>query len=343
KPWQDKDIELSMRTYQNYDRLEFIETPMPLDKTTHTTKSRAINLGFNQAITRIYRAIWGFDWTENLNDSSQSAKHKYIVRAGYLENQLNLGDKFKINFGARLDDYSNFGTEFNPSFSFLYKFNGDLKLHGLISRSFRAPTFNDLYYPDVGWAVGNPNVNPEKGITGELGIKTKINKYILSDFTYYRSDYDNLINWADPGTGKWEPANVNSAIIDGIEFKNKIYLLNDLELDLDYSFLRAKNEKTHRYLVYQPKHKLDCSLKYKDLNGFLFELKGQFTDRRFYDEDNTIYVKRFFVLGLNASKKVGSNVTYLISIGNLLNRKYQVLRDFPMPGFSLTSSVKVEF
>ncbi|MBU4345821.1 MAG: TonB-dependent receptor [Candidatus Omnitrophica bacterium] len=348
----DNTTGLSAKIYQNYDRLEFTENTTTtasdgdtaFNKDIHTTKARGIDFQISKQLFDNYQGVCGFNYVANLNDSTASAKHKYIVRAGYLENQLNLFKDLKITFGARLDDYSNFGTEFNPSFSFLYNFSQDFKIHGLISRSFRAPTFNDLYYPDVGWAVGNPNVNPEKGITGELGIKTKINKYILSDFTYYRSDYDNLINWAeDPGTGKWVPTNVNSAIIDGIEFKNKIYLLNDLELDLDYSFLRAKNEKTHRYLVYQPKHKLDCSLKYKDLNGFLFELKGQFTDRRFYDEDNTIYVKRFFVLGLNASKKVGSNVTYLISIGNLLNRKYQVLRDFPMPGFSLTSSVKVEF
>ena len=130
---------------------------------------------------------------------------------------------------------------------------------------------------------------------------------------------------------------------DGIEFENKIKFNDKLGLDLGYTYLRAKNNDTHKYLVYQPKHKIDFSLKYKELNGFICELKGQFTDKRYYDAENTIKVKQFFVLGLNVSKKFSSGVTCFASIDNMLNRTYQVMRDYPMPGFSFTGGAKWEF
>ena len=348
----DNTMSLSSKIYQNYDRLEFIENEadsawdIAFSKAIHATKVKGIDLKLDKQLSEKYRGICGFNYVTNLNNSTSTAKHKYIIRAGYLENQLDLFKDLKIGLGARVDNYSNFGTEINPSFTFLYKLSENNKLHGLLARSFRAPTFNDLYWPDEGWAKGNPNVKPERGITGELGIETKVNKYFISALTYYRNNYSNLINWAEEA-GVWQPKNINSAIIDGIEFGNRIYLANNLELNLDYTFLRAKDDKTHKYLIYQPKHKLDSSLKYADPNGFIVEFKGQFTDKRFHCVDDpflgTIKVKRFFVLGINVSKKFKHGFTYFVSIDNLLNKKYQVIRDYPMPGFSLTSGLKLEF
>lgn len=345
----DDTTQFSVKIYNNYDRLEFIENTagsafdVAFSKAIHATKVRGLDFLFNKQLFEKYQLITGFNLVKNMNNSTSSAKHKYTVRAGYVENQLNLSKRLKVNLGARVDDYSNFGTEFNPSAGFLYVFRKQFKLRGLISRSFRAPTFNDLYWPDEGWAKGNPNVKPEKGITAELGIETQVNKYLQTGITYYRNDYNGLINWAPDAAGVWQPSNIDSAVIDGIEWENKIFVINNLEIDLGYTFLNAKNDETHNYLIYQPKHKLDFSLKYKNINGILFELRGQLTDKRFHDSANTIKVERFLTLSLNASKKFSSGFTYFISIDNLLNKEYQIIRDYPMPGFSFTSGIKLEF
>ena len=216
---------------------------------------------------------------------------------------MDITSKFKLNFGARVDDYSNFGTQVSPSLSAVYKISEDIRLHGLIARSFRAPTFNDLYWPDDGWTKGNPNLRPEKGTTGEIGVDAKLCKYLSSGVTYYRSIYKQLINWVPDDNGVWSPTNIGSALIDGVELANTVYLLDDLELGLNYTYLRAIDDKTDKYLIYQPRNKADLSLKYKRTDGYIFEFKGQFTDRRFHNASNSISVKRFFVFGLSLSKK----------------------------------------
>jgi outer membrane cobalamin receptor len=256
----------------------------------------------------------------------------------------------EADISGRIDDYSNFGSEFNPSFSLLYKFNENFKLHGLISRSFRAPTMNDLYWPRkdyywggfwVGGEEGNPNLKPEKGITGEVGADVEINKHISTSLTYYRSKYKDLISWGEEAY-VWKPMNISSTIIDGIELENKIFLPYNLEVNMGYTFLKAKDVDTHNYLIYRPKYKADCSLKYKGSDGLTFELTGQFSGTRFHDPENTIKVKEYFLIGLNVSKKFGKHFSYFISIDNLLNKKYQVMRDYPMPGFSITNGMKLE-
>lgn len=342
RPWTDKDIEISSRIYQNYDRLEFIETPEPLDKTTHTTKSRAINLRLNQRISELYRLIYGFDWIQNLNDSSTTAKHEYIVRAGYLENQLNLWEKLKVDLGVRLDDYSNFGTQPSPSANILYILNDDTRLHFLIARSFRAPTFNDLYWPSTGLEEGNPNLQPEKGITAEFGIYKSISKRLQAELTYFRSKYDNLIKWQEDSDNIWRPKNIDSAVIQGIEQEFNIEPIDNLNININYAYLRAKDDKTHKYLTYQPKHKATFSLGYKGFAGFNIRLEGQFIDSRFDNANNTIYVKRYYTLDFRLSKKL-KNITFYSNIDNFLNKKYQVRRNYPMPGFTITGGIKMEF
>ncbi|MDD5130678.1 MAG: TonB-dependent receptor, partial [Candidatus Omnitrophica bacterium] len=340
----DEKTGVSVKAYQDYDRLEFIENSSTYSKDTHATIVRGFNLQLDKQLLDIYQIVGGFNYVANNNDSSTSAKHKYDVTAGYLENRLDLLDKkLSINFSARLDDYSNFGTQINPGLNVLYKFNDNFGFHGGISRSFRAPTFNDLYWPDEGWAKGNPDLKPEKGIVGELGLDARINKYLISGLTYYRSNYKQLIQWSDNGSGVWQPMNVSSAMINGLEFVNKINISENLELDINYTFLSAKDEKSHKYLVYQPAQKIDSSIKFTDYKGLTIELKGQFTGTRYGDADNTIKVKSFYVFGLSVSKKFKTGLTCFGYIDNLLNRKYQVQSGYPMPGFSLTGGIKAEF
>lgn len=341
----DERTGISVKAYQNYDRLEFMENSTTYTKDIQATIVRGLDLQFDKQLLDVYRIVCGFNYVKNMNDSTATAKHEYNVTSGYLENRLDLFDnKLNFNLSGRLDDYSNFGTQINPSLDFLYKLNDAIRFHGLISRSYRVPTFNDLYWPDEGWAKGNPNLNPEKGITGELGVETKINKYLTSGLTYYRSNYKQLIQWS--GDAVWQPMNVSSAVINGVEFINKIYILDNLEMGINYTFLSAKDEKTHKYLVYQPEQKVDSSLKYNDHNGLTVELKGQFVGVRYADiisGDNAIKVKSFYVFGLSVSKKFKSGITCFGYIDNLLNRKYQVQNGYPMPGFSLTGGFKAEF
>jgi len=345
----DEQTGISARTYQNYDRLEFVENSPDYTKNIHTTVVRGLDLQVNRELMDNYQIVGGFNYVKNLNDSTSSAKHHYDVRSGYLENRFDLFDKkVNLNLSARVDDYSNFGTEFNPGLSILYKVTEEVKLHGSVNRSYRAPTFNDLYWPfnDYGPSYkekGNPNLSPEKGVTEEIGIDARINKYLTSGLTYYHSDYKQLIQWSKDETNLWQPMNVSSAIIDGLEFENKIFVTDSLHLDVGYTFLIARDDETHKYLVYQPKNKVDCSLKYEGLNGLICELKGQFTDKRFVDAANNEKVKKFFVFGFSVSKKFRNGLTCFGSIDNLFNHKYQVIQDFPMPGTSVNGGLKLEF
>jgi outer membrane cobalamin receptor len=337
----DANTAVSAKIYNNYDRLEFIEDAST--KYIHTTQARGVDAQLDKQFNDFYRAIAGLNYILNLNNSTSTAKHRYTVFAGYLNNEFNIREDLKADLGVRIDNYSNFGLQASPSLSLLYQIKEKTKLHGLISRSFRAPTFNDLYWPDEGWAIGNPNLRPEKGTSGEVGIETEINKNIQTSVSYFKSYYNNLIQWAENASSVWMPTNVDSAIIEGIEFENTWQPVEKIEVGLNYTYQKAKDDKTHKFLVYQPKNKINLSINHKYVLGWNMGIKGQWTGLKFHDAANTIKVKGVFVLGFHASKKWKSGITYFLNINNALNKKYQPVRNYPAPGFDLTSGIKLEF
>jgi len=341
----DESLAFSAKTYNNYDRLEYIDPTSGND--THTTDSRGLNTQISKKFTDIFQGTYGFNYVTNLNNSTASGKYKYIVRAEYMENHLELLEKLKLNLGTRVDDYSNFGTQTNPSLGAVYSLNGKNSIRGSIARSFRAPTFNDLYWPYRDYGIygiyyGNPNLKPEKGITKEIGIDTRLYDKLAIALTYFRNDFTNLINWTPEGI-IYSPKNVDKARMDGVEWENKLKLLQDFEFDLNYTFLRALDKNTHKDLTYQPRNKVDAAFKYHDINGFTCELTGQFTGRRFKDAENTDAVKKFYIFGLNLSQKINNNFTGFIWFKNVLNRKYEIIKDYPAPGFSTAAGIKAVF
>ena len=348
----DPDTNISLKFYHNYDRLEFTENTAgsifdtAFKKDIHTTKTRGIDFQADKRLNERWRAVAGANYVTNTNDSTTAAKHRYTVLAGYIDNEFNFSEKFETHMGVRLDRYSNFGLQASPSANALYRLNDKNQLHGLIGRSFRAPTFNDLYWPDDGWSRGNPDLKPEKGTAGELGLKTQFHDRFSTDLTYFRSFYEDLIQWApesaDP-LAAWTPSNVSSAVIEGVELQGRFSVTDDIALSAGYTYQNAKNDKSHKFLIYQPKHKAVFSLEHENILGWKAGLNGQWTGLRYHDAANTVKLDGYFTLGIQASKKWKCGLTYFLSIQNALNRQYESVREYPVPGFSLTSGLKYEF
>ncbi|MDD5135920.1 MAG: TonB-dependent receptor, partial [Candidatus Omnitrophica bacterium] len=334
--------DVMVKAYQTYDRLELIYNTAPFVNDVQVTKVQGINAQIAQEFYKIYKLLMGMDYTYNRNDSTTSAKHSYDVWGFYMDNQLELFERLKLTAGARVDRYSNFGSEISPNFTALYKINDENSIHGMLSRSFRAPTFNDLYWPDQGWVVGNPSVKPERGWTVEVGYDTKIGDIFSAGITYYRSSFTDLINWLATNN-VWRPSNINSAVINGIDITGRVAITDNFEASTSYSYLRAKDGDTNKYLIYQPVSKVDIALKYRDKNGLVCDLTGQFVDHRFHDAANNIKVKKFFVSKISISKKFREGFTYFLTLDNLLNTRYQFVRNYPVPLFNMSGGIKAEF
>jgi outer membrane cobalamin receptor len=259
-----------------------------------------------------------------------------------LQNEISIGKDWNLNFGARWDDYSNFKKEPTQSAGVAYKINDTAKLRVNYAKGFRAPTFNDLYWPSSRSSSGNPNLRPEKSWTWEGGFDIEYPHGFELSATYFTNKLKDLINWAPGNDFVWRPSNIGSAKIDGIELKTVVPLAKYLKADFGYTHLYPLDIERNRFLVYRPKHKLDFGLtyEYEKLNVRFY---GQFLGRRYTNTANTGLLKQVAVTYLDVSYKANNNLTTFLSIDNIFNKKYQEVLGYPMPGFAINGGVKVDF
>ena len=100
------------------------------------------------------------------------------VLGAYLQDIFEPWKPLSITAGLRLDDYSDFGSSWNPRVSVVYRPSSLVWVKALFGSAFSAPTFQELYdntSADLnGGYVGNPNLGPEKIWTGEAEVGLKI-------------------------------------------------------------------------------------------------------------------------------------------------------------------------
>jgi len=176
------------------------------------TRTRQFNWQNEYALTPNHTLLFGTDWLQQeLASSSYNAptRNVFSVYGGY-EGRIG---KHQIQLNARNDHYSDFGDQASFSAGYGYDVTNAVKLIGRLSNAFRAPTFNELYFP----FFGQPNLQPERAKSAEVGVQVQTAETGLLRVTAFETRYENLIVAALQPNGMFLAQNVNKAKVQGIE------------------------------------------------------------------------------------------------------------------------------
>jgi vitamin B12 transporter len=146
----------------------------------------------------------------------------------------------QLQANVRYDQYSDTGNATSGLLAYGYRLDPEWRLTAQLSNAFRAPSFNDLYFP----YFGNPDLEPERSVSGELGVQ-----YVSSAASLraalYRTDTRDLIAY-DPATMR--AANIDEARVTGFELGGD-WRSGDWRLGANGTVLRAVNDQTGERLL----------------------------------------------------------------------------------------------
>jgi vitamin B12 transporter len=239
---------------------------------------------------------------------------------------------------TRYDDNSTYGGNVTGSLGYGYHFSKVLRVSGSVGTSFRAPTFNELYYT----GYGNPNVKPEKGRNAEVGIYYDDGK---SDFSaaFYRNSITNMIITQRPcPTGGTSCAyNVNDALLTGLSLGGGTRI-GDFRLYGSLDLQNPKDETKNKLLERRARYHGTVGVDYVD-ERFTAGVDVGFSGSRFSDSDNAQPLGGYALLNLNATYNLSNDWQLFGRWNNALDKKYEVARAYNTPGSNVFVGIRYGF
>lgn len=291
----------------------------------------------------IFKGTIGSDYKTDTLDSTSVGKHDVANVAGMAQTDFDLSPVHLIA-GARYDENDVWGGQLTPQASVIYRPQESLALRLTYAQGFRAPTFNELFWPDTGFGGGNPNLKPEHSQSVELGANYELPSFYaaLSGFTSQTKD---LING-------WPPENIDKVDSFGGEFNARTVIIERLWLDGYTAYLSAKDVELDEQVDYKPAITAGAGIAWiaqYGIVGLRSRLGYDYVGSRFYHAlDPATYEsvrKEMDAYGLaNAKVEVKAyGASVFLRCDNLADTVYQIRDDYPMPGRTFAVGVSMEY
>ncbi|WNC70104.1 TonB-dependent receptor [Thalassotalea nanhaiensis] len=238
----------------------------------------------------------------------------------------------------RHDDIENLDAETTYNASIGYQINDDWLLSVTRGTGFKAPTFNDLYWP----GSGNPDLQPEKITNNELLIRHQFSSNNLStkvEFSAFDSEIENLIAWAPNEFGLWQPDNINSAEISGLE-ASLILTIGNFNNQLNLALIDAEDSDTGDKLLRRPELTATYTLGYQWQD---FSFNGVVSYRDESVDAGDVTLDSYVLVDLGVSYHASSNITVNAKVNNIFDEEYETSLNYFADGTNYKASITYSF
>jgi len=232
-------------------------------------------------------------------------------RAAFVQHRFH-GDYFSTELGVRHDQNQQFGSHntWSASLSVPLNANNDVLLS--YSEGFRAPTFNDLYYPQF----GNPNLKPEYSKSYEVQWRSQLSETSRLETSLYRTDIrDAIVADAD-----FIQQNIGAAQITGFESALQQEWFG-WQSSLGIAIIDPRDRDTGHTLGRRARRTLSLDLD-RQFDRLGVGASWQAVSSSFNDEDNKQPIGGYGLLGLRGNWQASSQVRFDLKVDNLLDKSF---------------------
>lgn len=364
------------------DDLRLNELPFagsPYAETDHIPdETRGGNLDAVYTWNPTFRTLVGFDvltrWVHSQDDFVSYAppplarfltvfdarRQEY---AGYVEQEARLLDGHLIlTAGMRADGNSDFGEEVSPAWSVALPFNAyGLTLRGNYAEGFRAPSFNELFFP----GFGNPRLTPELSSEYDGGFTQTLGESASLTATYFsRRVHSQIVavscvyNAVSCPFGS-QAGNAGRVDTQGVEFAPAWHPLKGLDLSGSFTYLDQRHDPPvfNRQPLRVPKYSAGALAQYLRRNLLRDGDRAVVTLAYSFVGDRDDFTTTGSIANHAAYHRVDATFAYspgipwhfirneelLARIQNLLDRHYSEAYGFPAPPVNFLAGVKLDF
>ncbi len=227
----------------------------------------------------------------------------------------------QLQANVRYDRYSDTGSATSGLLAYGYRLDPAWRVTAQLSNAFRAPSFNDLYFP----FFGNPDLEPERAVSGELGLQY-VGSAVSLRAALYRTDTRDLIAY-DPATMRAE--NIDEARVTGIEVGGD-WRSGPWRVGANGTVLRAVDEQTGERLLRRAPWLVNLAVGY-DPGQWSAGAEVAVVGPRDDLDINTferVQLASYTLVRLVGAWRVSGRVTLRARIENLLDAEYETVSGY---------------
>ena len=270
--------------------------------------------------------------------------------------------KLNVNFGARFDFWKNYDAlsttrnlnnqqttvlkftdrnqqSFSPRVGAIYQINDNFSVLASFSKSFRAPTLNELYRAfRVGnvLTTANENLLAERAATFEAGanfsgFSRRLNLRANVFQTEVSNPVVNVTLSATPTLITRQRQNVGETGTRGVELDAEWTPRRDVRVSAGYLFVDsrvaafpANPNLIEKRLPQIPRQQLTAQIFYRPPSRFSLGLQMRASDAQFEDDQNLLRLRPFFTADLLGAYRIGERFEIFAAAENVFDNRYDI-------------------
>lgn len=276
---------------------------------------------------------FGIDLSTVNISSNNLGEHDRNTVSAYIDHTFKLFDeKLVASPGMSVSYFSDMSFHSFPGIDLGYNLSSSFKLYSNIGKTYRIPTYTDLYYSDR-TTVGNENLNPESATSTELGFKYDTSNLKITGALFNR-EAKNIIDYVKENENDlWNAVNIGSLKTTGFELDFRYNFKNQNYFNLGYTNIRDNNYITNinfsKYSLNSFKHQLVSKFNLSYLKNISHSIVYKYLER----SDNSNYS----ILDSKIIYKKG----LFIYVNNILDAAYSETNLVPMPGRNFLVGISI--
>jgi vitamin B12 transporter len=233
----------------------------------------------------------------------------------------------------RRDDSSQFGARNTGAIAYGYLLGGGVRASASYGTAFKAPTFNDLYFP----GFSNPDLVPETAHNAEVALR-----YAAADLSAglvaYHNRVRDLIVFQCDAAFNCAPQNIANATLEGVTLEIEARA-GDADIKASLDLQRPEDDRTGNLLPRRARRHGSLSI-VRSFGALRLAAEVVASSARFDDAENTRRLGGYTLVNLSADYALAAGWTLFARLTNALDKNYELAADYNTAGASIFAGVR---